>query len=189
MKTTIIYAHPWEKSYNNAVLQKVIHLLEKRTEQYHVIDLNADKFNPVMTHHNLSGYSIGEANDIKISEYQATLQDTHTLIFIFPIWWYSEPAILKGFIEKTMLKGFLYTFKSNGRFVGKLTHIKKTLIFTTGEAPKWYLKIFGGNYINKIFIRKVLKGAGINNSTWSHLGRINFISEVKRKNYLENISL
>ena len=48
-KTTIIYAHPYEKSFNHAILERVQALLDAKGQEYRLIDLYADVFNPVYT--------------------------------------------------------------------------------------------------------------------------------------------
>ena len=45
-KTTIIYAHPYEKSFNHAILERVQALLDAKGQEYRLIDLHADGFNP-----------------------------------------------------------------------------------------------------------------------------------------------
>ncbi|MDO4233173.1 MAG: NAD(P)H-dependent oxidoreductase, partial [Lautropia sp.] len=44
---TIIYAHPWEGSFNYAILRQVKALLDARGQEYRLLDLHADGFNPV----------------------------------------------------------------------------------------------------------------------------------------------
>ncbi len=105
MHTTIIFAHPWHGSFNKAILDAVILELDKHQIEYRVIDLNKDGFNPVMLESELALYSKGQHADSLVQKYQSILKDTDELILIFPIWWYNIPAILKGFIDKVMLKG------------------------------------------------------------------------------------
>ena len=188
MKTTIIYAHPWEESYNNAILNKLKESLESKKEEYNIIDLNKEGFSPAMTTLDLSGYSKGKFHDKKVGEYQNILKETKILIFIFPIWWYAEPAILKGFIDKVMLRDFSYIYGKYGNLIGQLTHIKKAIVYTTSGGPKWYIRFFSGNYINKVF-KKTLSSNGIKNMKWYHLGSLNTITEAKRKEFLDKISI
>lgn len=46
MKTLIIYCHPYEKSFNHAILETVKDNLRSKKIDYQVIDLYADNFNP-----------------------------------------------------------------------------------------------------------------------------------------------
>lgn len=43
---TIIYVHPWEGSFNHAILESVKKKFGQKHEDYQVIDLYKDQFNP-----------------------------------------------------------------------------------------------------------------------------------------------
>ena len=98
--TTIIFSHPWEGSFNRAILDVVIDTLRQQKRQYQLIDLVADGFNPTMTANDLAGYNRGETADPLVAKYGEMLQGTDRLIVIFPIWWGMMPAIFKGFLDK-----------------------------------------------------------------------------------------
>jgi NAD(P)H dehydrogenase (quinone) len=49
MKHCIIYAHPYELSFNHAIKDKVISLINSRGEQYNLIDLYQQRFQPVLS--------------------------------------------------------------------------------------------------------------------------------------------
>lgn len=187
MHTTIIFAHPWHGSFNKAILDAVTRELDKKEKPYLVIDLNKDGFNPVMQASDLALYSKGQAADPLVLQYQATLQETDELIFIFPIWWYNIPAILKGFIDKVMLKGFGYAETSAG-LKGMLTHITRTTIFTTSEAPTIYVNLFKGNPIKGVFIKGALKGVGLRNIRWYNNGLTTTGSREKKVKYLAKVT-
>ena len=189
MTTTIVFAHPWHGSFNKAILDTVTKKLEAKSQEYQIIDLNKDNFNPVLEEKDLALYSKGKTTDKLVSHYQEVLKETSELIFIFPIWWYDIPAILKGFIDKAMLKNFSFVETKYG-LKGLLTHIKKTTVITTSEYPTWYLKYLSNNPIKGIFIKKTLKGVGIKNVNWLNSDyttsgkkekRINFLRKVKAK--------
>ncbi|WP_420793145.1 NAD(P)H-dependent oxidoreductase [Paenibacillus polymyxa] len=85
----------------------------------------------------------------RCEKYQTILKDRKELIVVSPIWWYQFPAIVKGFIDKVMLKNFSYTDVTN--FIGLLTHIAKATIITTGEASEKYLREEARNYLGCIY--------------------------------------
>ena len=41
---TVIFSHPWDGSFNRAILDKVVEKLEETKEKYTIIDLNKDGF-------------------------------------------------------------------------------------------------------------------------------------------------
>lgn len=186
MKTTIVFVHPWHGSYNKAILDAVIKNLEAKSRAYHVIDLNKDNFNPVLQEKDLALYSKGTTTDQLVLNYQHILKESSELVFIFPIWWYDVPAILKGFIDKVMLKNFSYVETKYG-LKGLLTHINKTTVITTSEYPTWYMKFLLGNPIKGIFIKRTLKGVGIKNVKWLNSDYTTSGKNERRKKFLQKV--
>ncbi len=187
MKTTIIFAHPWHGSFNKAILDTVVQELKKKKKQYEVIDLNKDNFDPVLRENELALYSKGEYNDELVGKYQSILSDSDDVIFIFPIWWYSLPAILKGFMDKVMLKNYAYSEEKYG-IKGLLTNIKETTVITTSQAPNWYLKYLMGNTIKSSFINSTLKQIGLKNVKWLNSDWITSESDERRKKFLNKVA-
>ena len=180
---TIIFAHPWHESFNKAILDSVTGILDEKKEEYTVIDLNKDGFNPVMTEEELALYSQGKSTDPLVERYKEILKKTDELILIFPIWWSSMPAILKGFFDKTMIKGFAYKASKTG-ITGLLNNIKTAKIITTAGAPKFIMKILGFGLTMKM---AVLGGIGIKKSKWIHFSIKVGNSDEKRKRFLEKV--
>ena len=131
----------------------------------------------------LALFSKGQYLDEQVKKYQEILTQSNELIFIFPIWWNNLPAILKGFIDKVMLKNFAYKESKIG-FKGLLTHIKKATVITTSQAPTWYIKWIMGNPIKSVFIRGTLHAIGIKNVKWLNHGNTTGGSDESRKRFL-----
>lgn len=186
MKTIIIYAHPYEKSFNNAILNTAIKTLEENKKEYQVIDLNKDGFNPVLTKEELAVFNVGKVLDPLVIKYQKLLKEANELIFIFPIWWGTHPAIIKGFIDKVFLKNFAYKYGENG-MQGLLTNINKALVLTTSQALTGYIKEGLGDPINNLFINGALKSVGVKNATWLNCQRTSTGSDELRKEYLKDV--
>ncbi len=180
---TIIFAHPWHGSFNKSILNSVTETLDKKKNEYTVIDLNKDGFNPVMTEEELALYSQGKSIDPLVEKYQEILKRTDELILIFPIWWMSMPAILKGFFDKTMVKGFAYEDSKTG-ITGLLNNIKTAKIITTAEAPKFLLHISGFGFTIK---KANLGGIGVKNTKWIHYSLRAKGKAEDRKQFLEKV--
>ena len=185
--TTIIYAHPYEQSFNHAILQRVRELLESKGEAYKLIDLYADGFNPAYTKEELALFNQGKALDPLVLHYQEILKKTDRLIFIFPIWWADMPAIVKGFEDKVFLKTLAYNPTPTG-IKGCLTQIREAVIITTSTAPTWYLKFFCGNVIGKTMIGHTLKGIGVGSGRWINFGGMDKSTAQARQSFLDKLS-
>lgn len=158
---TIIYAHPNQKSYNHAILESIKLVLSKSKMKFKVIDLYNDRFDPVMKPSELPGSgSKRVASDVK--KYQKIIKESYKLIFIYPTWWNSMPAILKGFIDRVFSNGFAYRYVGSMP-KGKLKE-KKALIITTSGGPRVFSMLMGSRN-TKNLAKDMLKFCGIKTKT------------------------
>lgn len=183
MKTVIVYAHPWDGSFNNHVLKTTIEKLEAKGEIVDVIDLNKDDFDPVMRPEDLRVFAKGEYNDPQAEDYVNRLKDADKAIFIFPVWWFGLPAIMKGFLDKIMLKGTTYVEDENHNLTGVLD-IKESAVFTTANISE---EVFAhiGDPIKNSLIGGIFGMVGIENTEWIHCDTVHL--EESRSSYMDKI--
>ncbi|MDF7673000.1 NAD(P)H-dependent oxidoreductase [Lactobacillus sp. ESL0701] len=188
MKTLIIYCHPYDKSFNHAVLTTVKENLIQNKRDFNIIDLYQDSFNPIYDQEELRLFHEGGTHDPLVKKYLTMLKRASTIIFITPLWWNSIPGMLKGFIDKVMKEGtgLSHTVSKTG-IHGELTNIKHTYVLTTSTSPKFYLRLFCGNAIKKIFINQTLRQLGMQDRHWLHFGGITNSSLARRQKYLSKI--
>jgi len=183
MNILIIYAHPYEKSYNHALKETVINEI-KENNNYEIIDLYNENFNPVLSKEELSLYSKGEVKDNKILEYQEKIVKAEHIVFIFPIWWGLEPAILKGFIDRVFTKGFAYDIK--GIMLKGLLKNKSATVISTMNTPKFVYNFIFKKPVKQSLILLTLKFCGIKKVKWLNFTMVSD-SEKNRKNYIEKL--
>ena len=146
-----------------------------------------DNFNPVLKQEELALYSQGQYLDPKVEEYQKRIDNADNLFFIFPVWWYDIPAVLKGFLDFLFKKKSAYEIGENDIPKGKLTFIKKATIISTMKSPKWYYWLLYRHSIKHSFIKGTLKFCGIKNIKWINITNIENMGDQKRKQWLEKI--
>lgn len=182
MTTTIIIDHPYPESFNQQLVKVLIQDLVANNKKYQLIDLNQDQFNPVMTQAELAGYATGTVKDPLIKKYVAYLKETTELVLVFPVWWYSTPASLKGFLDKILLQNF--AFYDEGAGIQPLLKISSAVIFSTSEQSAESLqKRCSDSYRHQV--TATLKDVGVKRITWHHLGLISSISEAQRGLFLD----
>lgn len=186
MKTTIVYAHPWNESLNKAVLDKVIDKLNNNGDEITLIDLYKDNFNPVMSEKDLSLYSQGKSADPLVDRYNTILDNTEKIIFIFPIWWYDMPAIMRGFLDKVLLNQSAYTEDDMG--MHPVRNVQHTYLFTTSSAPTTALIEDFGDPINGTVIKGTFEAVGFFNAKWYNCDRLKKRTKEEINDYLGFIS-
>ncbi len=130
----IIYAHPNPKSFNHAIKENVENKLREKGKSFETRDLYALEFYPVMKPDDFIAIQQGTyLPDVKRE--QELISKAKRLIVIHPIWWYSMPAILKGYIDRVFSYGFAYTQTDKG--IEPLLTDKEIIIFNTlGETKE-----------------------------------------------------
>lgn len=179
---TIIYCHPYTNSFNHNIFQHLTDMLSDLGREYCVMDLYADRFNPILDRSSLALYSKGETTDVLVKRYQEELQKTKHAVFIFPIWWGMMPAMLKGWIDKVFLKGEIYDYTPEGAIMPCLS-IDKTTIITTSENTSEVFAPFIEGYFSPLTLNTV----GYNDVRWFNCDHVKSGSDSHRKEFLDSV--
>ncbi|MBB3112418.1 NAD(P)H dehydrogenase (quinone) [Paenibacillus phyllosphaerae] len=133
MNHLIVYAHPHEGSFNNAILDTAVQALQAGGHEVHVRDLNKLGFNPVLSPADTAALREGSPpEDIKAE--QQYLANADFVTFIYPIWWSGLPAIIKGYVDRIFSYGFAYQYNNEGG-IDKLLAGKQGIIINTYGTP------------------------------------------------------
>ena len=181
-RTVIIYVHPYEKSFNSAMLAEICGKLKADEVPFDVIDLYKENFNPVYLPEELALFSRGESLDPLVKKYQDILRGARRVIFQFPIWWMEAPAMLKGFFDKVMIPGFGYVKDEAGMLVPVLD-IPETLVVTTSEAPT---EVFT-SYFEGYFIPFILGTVGMHGARWLNCPGMTTGTDADRMKFIETV--
>ena len=180
-KIFIIYGHYDEKSFHAAILKTFLEECKKLGHFVDLVDLYKDKFNPVWS---------GEKHTAEIYDYRDRISNAEVLVMIAPIWNFRMPAIVEGFIDKVLAPPFAYRFKkiwgTYGYSQGNLTD-KKAIIFCGYGAPRFAIELFFQNLPFRRLKAGVLKMCGIKDITYRRYFAVPFVSDDKRKKYLQDV--
>jgi len=134
MKHLVIYSHFNTESFSKAVVDKLVESAIAKGHEIKIIDLYAEKFDPVMTASDLSP-ELEASKEILVYQEIIKWADHYTLVY--PMWWGQMPAILKGFIDRVFTNGVAYKFGPDGP-TGLLSGRTARLIINTGTPDEFY---------------------------------------------------
>lgn len=128
MEILIIYCHPSDQSFTNAVKNEFIRGLKESKHQYRLLDLYACNFNETFSEQEylreaFYNQNIDVLNDIKY--YQRLINQSDALVFIYPIFWGEAPSKLVGWFQRVWTYGFAYGENRQMR------ELKKVLMLVT----------------------------------------------------------
>ena len=185
MKTVIVYNHPYSGSFCHALLESAIDGAKKAGYEVDVIDLDADKFNPVMNEEELNGFLRHEMIDPQSKDYFERIRDANHLIMIFPIWWGLMPAMMKGFVDKVIFPGYFYEMPEGATTMTPLLPHLKVSIITTMNTPADVYRDYFGDAIYNALVKDTFNNVGITDVEWVSLNMVRFSTEEQRKEWLE----
>lgn len=116
MKGLLIYAHPNEKSYTHAVVERLQTGLILGEHEVQTIDLYKEEFDPVLVV-NASRRRRDLRQDPYTERYRNRIAAADHLIVVYPVWWHRMPAMMRGFMEKTLCWDLLIHLRGGRRTV------------------------------------------------------------------------
>ena len=160
MNVLIVYAHPEPQSLNGALRDFTVQRLRRAGHDVLVSDLYAMGWQACVTRLDFPEHGAGQPLKVEtaskeafetgtqspdITEEQRKLMWADALILQFPMWWFSMPAILKGWVDRVYAYGFGYGVGEHserrwgdrygeGTFKGK----RAMLVVTTGGWQSHY---------------------------------------------------
>jgi putative NADPH-quinone reductase len=123
MNILLVFAHPEPHSFNGAMLRTAITTLQAAGHSVQVSDLYAQSFEPISDRRNFTtvhdaAYFKQQAEEVYATEYQGFMADVEAelqklawcdvMIWQFPLWWFSVPAALKGWVDRVFAMGRAY---------------------------------------------------------------------------------
>ncbi|AJE47770.1 NAD(P)H-dependent oxidoreductase [Celeribacter indicus] len=144
-RALVVYCHPQEGSFNAAIRDLVVAELSRAGIAYRLRDLYADGFDPVMSARELAQYYQIPENRAPVQRDCDDILWCDSLIFVYPTWWYGLPALLKGWLDRTLLPdvAFIMPRTDGENILPGLTHITKLGVYTTCGASWWLTRFIG----------------------------------------------
>jgi NAD(P)H dehydrogenase (quinone) len=144
MNALIVVANPEPDSFNGRMKSVAQETLETRGYKTEVSDLYAEKFDPVegpghypsrspaKRFNGMTEQYFAATHDLVSADVRAMVEklDRADLVILqYPMWWYSVPAILKGWLDRVLVYGSVYTTEmryDKGRFAGRRAMLSVT---------------------------------------------------------------
>jgi putative NADPH-quinone reductase len=107
-----------------------------------------------------------------IHDAQVKIRRADHLVFVYPLWLGSMPALVKAFLEQVARPGFAYD-TSRGPFDSGLLSGKSARVVITMGMPAWYYRVVYGCHSLKALKVGILHFAGIRPVRATLVGKVN----------------
>ena len=108
------------------------------------------------------------------------------MVWVHPIWWFSLPAVTKGFIDRTFLPGVTFKYEK-GPIPKKLLKGKSARIIATADTPGFYYRLFMGSPATKQLKQGTLEFCGVSPVRTTYIAPIRKSSDAFRNKWLQQI--
>ena len=143
MHALIVVAHPDRNSLTHAVAAQVAQGAAQAGQPgpqhtTEIADLAAEGFDPRFTAADLALHLKQAPAPADVAAEHARLDRADALVLVYPVYWWSFPALLKGWIDRVFTQGYAYEEGAGGKLAKKLGHLQVHLLGIGGADAGTY---------------------------------------------------
>lgn len=130
MHALIVVSHPLKTSLTHSVATAIAQGIAESGPQHtaDIADLTQEGFNPVFAEQDIAAFlQTGDTPPDVMAE-QARIDNADALVLVFPVYWWSMPGLLKGWVDRVFSNGWAYEETADGDVVKKLGHLRVHLV-------------------------------------------------------------
>jgi putative NADPH-quinone reductase len=183
MKVLVIKAHPKDESFCHALADAYVKGAKKAGHEVNVLNLNTLDLEPFLKYEHVDKLRL----PAELVNVQQSIAGADSLVFAYPTWWATPPALLKLFIEVILLSGFAFKYhESKGLAIGwdKLLKGKMARLIATMDGPPVYYRFYLGDPGFKM-MNDILRFCGIKPVRRSYFGSVKLSSQSTKDKWLK----
>lgn len=176
----VILGHPDTDSFCGAIARAYVSGARSAGATVREINLGELEFDPVLWH----GYNRIQPLEPDLVAAQETIQWADVVVFAYPNWWGSIPALLKGFVDRTFLPGFAFKYRENSALWDRLLAGRSGRLLVTMDTPGWYYRWVFRQPGHQMMRRTILGFSGVKPVRHATFGPIRSSAESARRGWL-----
>lgn len=149
-KIFVLVGHPDNNSLSTAVATSYVYGAEETGHEVRRTNLGQLSFDPILH----DGYKKIQLLEPELQKLQEDIKWADHFVIIYPAWWSTMPALLKGMFDRIWLPRFAYQFKKEGLFKGLLWEPlmkgKTARVFVLSDSPPIFARLIFGDTTNEI---------------------------------------
>jgi putative NADPH-quinone reductase len=179
-KILIINGHPEKGSFCAALAKSYQKGAQSIGAECKLVNLCELKFDPILH----IGYRAQTELEPDLIQVQQDISAADHLVFVYPNWWGTYPALLKGFFDRVLIPGFAFKYHTNNPFWDKLLTGKTARLLVTMDTPPWYYNLGFGKPGHNSMKNCILGFCGVKPVKISVFSPIRSSTDKMREKYL-----
>ena len=140
MHALVVVAHPDPASLSHAVAQALADGVSGSGHSVEIADLAREGFDPRFSLNDLAVHRREIAQPADIAAEQARVDRADALVLVYPIYWWSMPALMKGWIDRVFSNGWAYEELEDMKTIRRLEHLPVHLVGLAGADMRTYAR-------------------------------------------------
>ncbi|ANF58162.1 NAD(P)H-dependent oxidoreductase [Halotalea alkalilenta] len=142
MHALIVVSHPEPGSLTHSIAQRIAEgvSLSAQGNSFEIADLAAEAFDPRFSAADLAASRGQAAPPADVIAEQARIDRADALVLVYPVYWWSMPGLLKGWIDRVFVNGWAFDFGADAQLVKKLGHLRVHLVGIGGADIQTYTR-------------------------------------------------
>ncbi|MEI7084587.1 NAD(P)H-dependent oxidoreductase [Pectobacterium versatile] len=130
MHALLVVSHPVHTSLTHSVATVIAEGIAGANPEntFEIADLTQEGFNPVFSVPDIAAFQCTGATPPDVIAEQSRIDNADALVLVFPIYWWSMPGLLKGWIDRVFSNGWAYEETADGNVIKKLGHLPVHLV-------------------------------------------------------------
>lgn len=136
-RVLVVAAHPSDESYGLALARTYAEAARQAGHEVRLLRLPQLEFDPILR----EGYRLAQPLEPDLQSAQEHILWADHLAFVYPVWWGSVPALLKGFLDRVFLPGFAFRYETGRKYPRQLLKGRTAHLLVTLDTPPWYFRL------------------------------------------------
>lgn len=184
MKILVIDGHPDDKSYCRALGRAYVDGVSSSLAEVKSIVIGDLSFNPNLQF----GYRKRTELEPDLLNAQELIKWADHIVWVYPVWWGSYPALMKGFIDRVMLPGFAFKKREGSLMWDHYLTGKSARLIYTMDQPTWFYRWINSRPSTMAMKKLTLNFIGIKRIKYSPIGPIRLSTDQFRAKWLEKVN-
>lgn len=150
MRVHVVHAHPVETSFSRSLFTAACEALTAKGHEVDALNLYDEGFRATLSREErLNYHEVPDNLTPEVKPYVDRLRAADALVFVFPVWNYGFPAILKGYFDRIFLPGVSFVLvggegaSDKGKLVPNMKNIRKVAFVTTYGGDRLRTMLMG----------------------------------------------
>lgn len=184
MRIVVIDGHPDAGSFCEALARSYVAGAQAEGHNVRVLRLREMDFDPVLH----GGFASPQPYEPDLLAAREAIRWCQHLVIVTPCWWWSVPALLKGFIDRVFLPGFGVEYLDRFPYIRKLMKGRSARVIYTQNSPQWVAVLAREDLFWRSMRRGFLGHCGFGPNRRTIFASMERASQRKREGWLREVN-